>query len=134
MPLEKMIYSLLVHSPPSSASSATAAHFAAALTRRGHEVLRVFFLDDGVWNGLGSAVAAQDHSDTLALWQDLAAEHQVELVVCVSSALRRGVLDQREAGRHEHDCATLDPAFTIGGLGLLVEATAESDRLWTFGG
>ena len=64
----------------------------------------------------------------------LAEESDIELVACVSSALRRGVLDSTEAERPERVGATLDPAFSIGGLGLLVETGAESDRLLTFGG
>ena len=55
-------------------------------------------------------------------------------MLCVASALRRGVLDTIEAERHEKGNATMDPAFTIGGLGLLVEAGASADRLVTFGG
>jgi len=46
----------------------------------------------------------------------------------------RGVIDVTEAQRHEKPGSTLDEAFSIGGLGRLVEASAEADRLVTFGG
>lgn len=76
----------------------------------------------------------QDEENPLDLWVELAAGHSLELVVCVSSALRRGILDWREAERHERGAATIHRAFTIAGLGQLVDAWTSSERLVTFGG
>jgi tRNA 2-thiouridine synthesizing protein D len=131
-----MDYALLVlASPASGPGSLTAARFAEAALARGHRILRVFFLDDGTSSGLAAAVTPQDEADPLALWAQLAAQHQLELVLCISSALRRGLLDATEAVRYERGAqSTLHPAFTLGGLGLLVEATAQAERLLTFGG
>ena len=130
-----MKYALLVlDSPSSGTASATAARFAEALISRGHELNQVFFLDAGADTGLTSRVAMQGELDTVGLWRSVAAKHGVQLVVCVASALRRGVIDATEADRHEKPGPTLDKAFSIGGLGRLVEASAEADRLVTFGG
>ena len=128
-----MIYSLVVLSAPASGVPKRALAFARALKAREHQLLRVFFLDDGVQCGLDTAVEAQDELDQLREWRALANEG-TELIACVSSALRRGVLDEQEAKRHERAGTTLDSSFEIGGLGLLVEAAAGSDRLITFGG
>lgn len=129
-----MKYTLLVlASPDSGYANITAARFAASVIERGHQLERVFFYDSGAYTGLASRVAMQDEPDAAALWHDLATRHHVELVLCVASALRRGVLDATESERHEKGAATMDPAFTIGGLGLLVEAGASADRLVTFG-
>ena len=131
----KVKYALLVlASPDKGQANLTAARFAAAVINRGHELERVFFYDSGAQTGLASRVAMQGEPDATALWRELAGSHGVELVLCVASALRRGVLDTTEAERHEKGNATMDPAFTIGGLGLLVEAGASADRLVTFGG
>ena len=130
-----MKYALLVlASPDCGHANITAARFAAAVLARGHELPRVFFYDSGAETGLASRVTMQGEPDAAALWRELAASHGVELVLCVASALRRGVLDATEAERHEKASATMDPAFTIGGLGLLVDASAGADRLVTFGG
>ena len=129
-----MIYSLLVMaSPASGTANTTAARFAQALVQGGHRLERVFFYDAGVETGLSSRVVPQDEAEPLELWRELASAHGVELVVCVASALRRGVLDASEAQRHEKNLATLDSAFCIGGLGLLIESAATVDRLITFG-
>jgi len=130
-----MIYSLLVTSPPASGqASLTAARFARAVLERGHRIHRVFFLDAGVGNGSATAVFPQDEAGRLAPWVELFEQHGVELVLCISSALRYGMLDRTEAERHERSAATAHPAFVVSGLGQLVDAAAGSDRLVTFGG
>ncbi|MEM1114298.1 MAG: sulfurtransferase complex subunit TusD [Pseudomonadota bacterium] len=129
-----MIYSLVVLAGPATDVPRRALRFAQALLSRGHSLRRVFFLDDGVQCGLATAVPAQDELNQLDEWRKLTHKTQTELVVCISSALRRGVLDGPEAERHERLATTLDAAFSIGGLGLLVEAATDSERLITFGG
>ena len=130
-----MIYSLLVLSPPASGHAAlTAANFARAVLARGHSIHRVFFLDQGATCGCANAIFPQDETDRLQPWLDLAEQHQVELVLCISSALRRGMLDEDEAERHEKSGATVHPAFVVSGLGQLVDASLQSDRMITFGG
>ena len=95
---------------------------------------RVFFLDDGTYVGGALAVFPQDEADRLQPWVELAEQHDVELALCISSALRRGMLDEAEAGRHEKSGASIHGAFTIAGLGQLADACANSDRMVTFGG
>ena len=130
-----MIYSLLVTSSPASGHSAmTAARFASAALARGHTIRRVFFLDAGVANGSATAVFPQDEADRLQPWVALAEQHGVELILCISSALKYGMLDETEARRYEKPAATVHPAFTVSGLGQLVDAAATADRLVTFGG
>lgn len=126
-----MIYSLLVLAAPRSGN--TAAAFAEAVLARGHSIHRVFFMDDGVYHGQGSCVLPQDESSFSDAWNALHEANALELVLCISSALKRGILDEAEADRHEQPAATVHPAFQIGGLGLLVDASATSDRLITFG-
>ena len=128
-----MNYALLVlASPASGTSNLTAARFARELVKQGHTLSRVFFHDAGTETGLISRVTPQDETDARALWRELAAQHNTELVLCIASSLRHGVLDTTEAERYERT-NTIDPAFVIGGLGLLVEASETADRLITFG-
>lgn len=130
-----MIYSLLVlSSPVSGHSSRTAAEFAQCLIGRGHTLHRVFFLDAGTVTSAAACVFPQDEADPFPAWELLAGQHGVELVICVSSALRHGMLDATEAARHERGQATIRPLFTLSGLGQLIDACANSDRLVTFGG
>lgn len=130
-----MRFSILVLDAPRAAQAGDSAwHFARAVIDSGHELYRVFFYQEGSLHGGALAVPAQDEVDRTARWASLAEEHGVDLVLCIASAVRRGILDQGEADRHEKPCATAHPAFTLSGLGQLVDAHINSDRLVTFGG
>lgn len=129
-----MQFSILVNAPPYSASGALSAYrFACAVLAGGHRLYRVFFYHDGVLNANGLNQFAQDELDLQAQWADLAQRHHFELAVCIASALRRGVLDANEANRYDKPSSNLHAAFTIVGLGQLVDADLNSDRLVTFG-
>lgn len=130
-----MKFTLTVLSAPhSSQSAATALRFARALLEQGHELYRVFFYCDGVHNGNQLAAPPQDELNLVKEWQALQRRYNLDLVVCIAAAQRRGVLSQREAERLEKNAANLAPGFELGGLGQLAEAVANSDRLVTFGG
>jgi tRNA 2-thiouridine synthesizing protein D len=130
-----LIYSLLVlSSPVSGHSSRTGAEFAHSAIARGHRIHRVFFLDAGTVTSSRNSVFPQDELNPILAWEALHQEHAVELVICISSALRYGMLDDTEAARYERPNASISPAFVVSGLGQLVDACANSDRLITFGG
>ena len=129
-----MNYALLVLSSPVSGHGArTAVRFAHSAIARGHNIERVFFLDEGTSNGSAVAVFPQDEADRLEPWTHLANDHGVELVLCISSALKHSMLNEQEAERHEKTTTT-HPAFVVSGLGQLIDATSRCDRLVTFGG
>ena len=104
------------------------------MVARGHSIHRVFFLDAGTLASSANGVFSQDETDPSQPWVDLAKSQGVELVICITSALKHGMLDQVEAERHERPGATINPLFTVSGLGQLVDACAHSDRVITFGG
>jgi tRNA 2-thiouridine synthesizing protein D len=127
-------FTLVVYSAPySSQSAASALRFAKTLIRQGHDLYRLFFFGDGVHNASKLAVVAQDEVNLQKQWDDLISEHNVDSVVCVSSALRRGVLDQTETERHELDAVSIYESSEIAGLGQLIDATLKSDRVINFG-
>ncbi len=129
-----MQFSILVNAPPHSTAGALSAyHFARALLADGHQIYRIFFYHDGVLNANGLNQLAQDELDLQTQWANLAQQHDFELAVCIASALRRGVLDANEANRYDKPASNLHAAFTIVGLGQLVDADLNSDRLVTFG-
>ena len=129
-----MKFSIVVQGAPySSQAPGSALHFARAVLKSNHEIYRVFFHQDGVYTGNTAIAPPQDEPDLRQMWADFAKKNQVELIVCVASALRRGVLDKAEADHYEKAAANLDEAFTISGLGQLIDAALNSDRLVTFG-
>lgn len=129
-----MKFSLLVLGSPYAGQSAeTAWQYARAVVEQGHELYRVFFYHEAVYQGNALGVPHQDEVNHAQRWTELAADSGSELVLCVASALKRGVLDQREAERHEKSASSAHPGFVISGLGQLIDAHAHCDRLVTFG-
>jgi tRNA 2-thiouridine synthesizing protein D len=51
----------------------------------------------------------------------------------VTSALKRGVIDLQEARRYEKTASNLSERASISGLGQLVDALQNSDRVLNFG-
>ena len=114
---------LLINEGPYNHQAAdTAYQFARAALERGHQVQRVFFDNDGVNNASKLTEPPQDDRHIVNRWSALNAEHQVDLVVCVAAALRRGIKDE-----------VLAPGFRISGLGQLVDAGIKAERTVTFG-
>ena len=129
-----MKFSLMVNEGPyTHQSSDTAYQFARAVLERGHEIFRVFFYHDGVNNGTRFTAPPQDDRHLVNKWSELAEQHNLDLVVCVAAAQRRGVIDKDEAKRHGKDADNIATGFRISGLGQLIEAGIESDRLLIFG-
>lgn len=118
-----MKFGLMVSEGPyTHQASDSAWQFARAALDKGHEIQRVFFYHDGVNNATKLTEPPQDDRHIVNRWSALAAEHKVDLVVCVAAALRRGITD-----------AVLAPGFRISGLGQLVDSGIKADRLITFG-
>ena len=118
-----MKFGIMVNEGPFTHQAADSAYqFVKAALAKGHQVLRVFFYYDGVNNANRLSEPQADDRNLVKLWGDLAREHDVDLVVCVAAALRRGMKDD-----------ILAPGFRISGLGQLIEAGIAADRLVVFG-
>jgi tRNA 2-thiouridine synthesizing protein D len=129
-----MKYALNVYGAPySHAAPLSALRFAEAATRRGHDIVRVFFYHDGVHTANELAVTPQDELDITAAWVAFAERNDTELTICIAAALKRGLLDAGEANRYEKDGVDVHPAFAVVGLGQLVDAAMTAERVVTFG-
>ena len=54
------------------------------------------------------------------------------LNVCVAAALRRGVIDAKEALAQDEQGENLEEGFTLSGLGALAQSALMSDRVVQF--
>jgi len=111
---------LLVQGAPlTTGAPERALKFARAAIEAGHRIGRIFFYNDGVT--VANRFAADETGARADLVQ-LSAQAEFELAVCVTAAGRRGVRANE----------SLAEGFTIVGLGQLVEAIEDSDRLVSF--
>ncbi|BDM64322.1 sulfurtransferase TusD [Shewanella sp. NFH-SH190041] len=109
-----------------------ACRFARAALESGHQVIRVFFYQDGVTHSNSLLAPASDEFNQYDQWCQLAEQYSIELVNCVSAALRRGMLSAQEASENQQAHWNVTAPFTMGGLGELVTGIEQADRLICF--
>lgn len=124
---------LIYGSPFNSQSSYSALRFAKACLKSGHEIYRVFFYGDAVNCANALTTPPQDEMDQQNEWAQLADTYDIDLVVCIAAALRRGVVNEAESNRFGKKQFNLGEPFTLSGLGQLADAAQIADRLVTFG-
>ena len=129
-----MKFAVLVNEGPyTHQASDSAYHFTQAALELGHEVVRVFFYHDGVNNGTRLTTPPQDDRNIVDRWSKLAESAGLDLVVCVAAAQRRGIVDEDEQKRNSKNANNIAGGFRISGLGQLIEAGIQADRLVSFG-
>ena len=118
-----MKFGILINEGPYTHQASDSAYrFAVAALARDHEIKCVFFYGDGVYNANRLAEPRSDDRNLISLWSKLGNENGIDLAVCVTAALRRGMSEE-----------VLEKGFRIAGLGQLVDAGIQADRLVVFG-
>ncbi|MFZ1772363.1 MAG: sulfurtransferase complex subunit TusD [Rhizobiaceae bacterium] len=129
-----MKFGIVVNEGPYTHQASDSAYqFTKAALEKGHEITRVFFYHDGVNNATRLTIPPQDDRNVQKNWTELGEKHGLDLVVCIAAAQRRGILDANEAKRQGKDADNIAPAFRISGLGQLIDAGINADRMLTFG-
>lgn len=129
-----MKFAIALYSAAHAPSSRRALLFAQAALAGGHEIVRLFFYQDGVYSASNNIVAPQDEQEIARQWREFVSQHQLDGVVCIAAALRRGVLNAEEAARYQRSAVNLEAPWALSGLGQLHDAIQDADRLICFGG
>lgn len=128
-----MKYAIQINSSPCQSNSGeTAYQFIKCVLEMGHEVVRVFFYHEGVYHAFRYAAPPDDEIQSAARWSRLANKFNIDLVVCISAAQRRGLLEATEASRLGKKDNDIADGFRIAGLGQWVEAMLVADRFIEF--
>jgi len=118
------IFTLVIDSPPEAVNAqANAIGFAKAALAAGHTINTVFFFQQGVNIANHSADWPADEWIPTDAWLELTQQYELELVLCSAAAQRRGIDEQFN---------TIKAGFRIGGLGELVMASKNCDRMMQF--
>lgn len=126
-------FSVVVSGAPYGAQGASSAYqFCASAVQAGHEIVGVFFYQEGVLNASQLVSPASDEINLPDFWAQLAVQHKFPLEVCVSASLRRGVVNETEAEQLSLPQFNLKAPFVLSGLGQLAELSAKADRLVQF--
>ena len=107
--------------------------FIVAALALGHEIVRVFFYHDGVYHAFKYNNPPDDELAQTRLWSQLASAYQLDLVVCIAAAQRRGLVTQAELSALDNQANEVAQGFRLAGLGQWLEATLLADRFLVFG-
>ena len=125
-----MDYVLAIKSPVYGAQGAYLAYqVAETLLEAKHNIKRIFFFQDGTTNANVLVNPASDEINLLEKWQNLAQLHGLPLLLCISAAQRRGIVDHQTSKTQQTNLAN---GFILAGLGEFSQAVLRADRLLTF--
>jgi tRNA 2-thiouridine synthesizing protein D len=126
-------FSILVTSSPYSSQNAYSAYrFAQAIVNSSHTLAGVFFYCDGTHNANRLSAFPSDEFNLAQSWAALKIQYQVPLLLCVTAALKRGVINEQDAKELDLDSHNLHAAFDSIGLGEFAMLQDQTDRLVQF--
>ena len=114
----KKKYACLITSAPSDTlATQDAIALIEQLINDGSVIDHLFFYCDGVLNANHLSKPLGDEFNPYAAWAKLSNDHDIPLLVCVTSALRRGIVDQDTAQQEGFEQYNLQAPFQQVGLG-----------------
>ena len=117
---------VVVTTPPYSPLTVTALTYVETALIAGIDVIGVFFYQDGAMHANENISIASDEYQAIAHWQRLNQQYQLPLHICITAAEKRGIACDSV------DNEEINGAFTVSGLGELVELTTKATRLVQF--
>ncbi len=130
-----MLYTLLITASLSNISAhRRALMFADALLNEEHSIHTIFFYGEGAGIGLSTRDLNSTLYRTNLNWCSISERGKTQLILCVSSALTQGIQDKITSSQSKELSTNIAAGFETGGIGSLVDAVANSDRLMSFGG
>mgnify|MGYP001588265874 CR=1 FL=1 len=90
-----MKFAIAVFSAAHAPSSRRALLFAQAALAGGHEIVRLFFYQDGVYSASNTIVAPQDEQDIARQWREFVSAQQLDAVVCIAAEIGRASCRER---------------------------------------
>ena len=116
-----MKFVLHILASPYSVSAQSPIRFAQAALRQNHQITGIFFSAEAVQLAHPLAEPLPEEYPLAETWLVLAEQNQIPLWICVTAGVRRGIVEP-----------AVRKGFIIAGLGQLITATVEGDRLLTF--
>lgn len=128
-----MKLTILVTSPPTASLTVQQAiQFIELAVREGQAIDNIFFYMDGVNNANAYLHPASDEFNAHHAWSAIAEKFNIPLLVCITAAERRGVIDKKLALQNGAEGANLKAPFLQVGLSDFFERLHNVDRLVQF--
>jgi len=120
-----MKFALVITTKPTDPKTITSLNIAHSIVEQQHELLGVFFYQEGVLNASKYLCVPNDEFQTPLKWQEFSQKTGITLHLCSTAAEKHGLIEETELEDFEH----ISPAFQISGLGQLVELTTSAERV-----
>ncbi len=116
---------ILITSSPQQPLAKMAVRYARSALAQANQI-EIFFYTDGASTANALSWQTAEQINICQEWQKLAEQYQLNLSVCVSTALARGVSDKANSQRHQLSGDNLAQGFRLVGLSDLVMKIANS--------
>ncbi len=116
---------ILITSSPQQPLAKLAVRYAKSALAQANQI-EIFFYADGASTANALSWQTAEQINICHEWQKLAEQYQLDLSVCVSTALARGVTDKENSQRHQLMGDNLAEGFRLVGLSELVMKMANS--------
>ncbi len=124
---------IMIRCPALSSTSETALKFAHTVIMQNKQISLLFFYGEAVQTAASLAVSIQGDTPVISNWQAFIQTHKLPAIACITSALKRGVIDKQEADRHQKSGENIAQGIKLGGLGQWADAVKQSDQHIIFG-
>ncbi|RDV23925.1 sulfurtransferase complex subunit TusD [Alteromonas aestuariivivens] len=125
-------YSVLITASPDQQANLTALAFCRGLVEAGHTVDHVFFYGSGVLTANRLQSPASDEINPYQQWCEWHKEFQSSMLVCVTAAAKRGIVDEQQAEQLALPAHTVSAPFEQVGLGEFFSRLHNCDHLVQF--
>ncbi|AIF99058.1 sulfurtransferase complex subunit TusD [Alteromonas australica] len=126
-------YSILITSSPYHGDCAQRAlAFIDGLLANGDTLKHVFFYGDGVYHCNNMMLQSGNDFYVYGAWESLASTHNTQLLVCITAAVKRGIVSQQEAAENGISAVNLTAPFVQAGLGEFFSELHQCERLVQF--
>ncbi|WP_422667572.1 sulfurtransferase complex subunit TusD [Buchnera aphidicola] len=128
-----MSYTILVTGSAYGTQNASSAFlFCKSIIKLNHILYSIFFYCDGVYNSNRMIQPAVDEFNLMQAWKMLNKKYNIKLYVCISSALRRGIIEDKKNSGLDIEKGNIDTSFQVSGLIELADSIQKSDRTIQF--
>jgi len=124
-------FTLTLFNYPDHINNIHALHFAKAIIKKNNQLDCIFLQQNSVYLSCANTVYPQTECNITTKWHDFLAKNKITAYVCITAALKRGIIDKNNANNYLLPC-TIAPAFKLTSLGFWLSMLEQTDRLISF--
>jgi len=126
-----MQFSLTLFNYPQHINNEHALNFAKSVIKQNHHIGCIFLQQNSVYLASSSIIYPQQESSIIKKWHEFLAINNIIAYVCITAALKRGILDKNMADKNQLPC-NIASMFRLASLGIWLSALNKTDRLISF--